>query len=162
MRCPPLILLPKSHQLTRLVIEREHVRNLHAGLQGAMAAVRRNFWPLSVRSTARGIIRKCVVCFKCRPIVSEARMATLPAPRVTPSRPFSNCGIDYAGPLIVREGKRRNARNKAYVCVFVCLAIKAVQLELVSDLTTDAFLDALKHFVSRRGSPVCILGIPAW
>ncbi|XP_029162158.1 uncharacterized protein LOC114933739 [Nylanderia fulva] len=52
---------------------------------------------------------------RCRPAISEAKMGVLPAPRVTPSRPFSNCGIDYAGPLIIREGKRRNARNsKAY------------------------------------------------
>lgn len=40
--CHP-ILLPQSHRLTQLIIEREHKRNLHAGLQGTMAAVRQNF-----------------------------------------------------------------------------------------------------------------------
>ncbi|XP_077258485.1 uncharacterized protein LOC143895318 [Temnothorax americanus] len=149
-----LILLPKNHRLTYLIIEREHRRNLHAGLQGIIAAVRQSFWPLSVRSVTRRIIRQCVACFRCRPVTSEAKMGVLPPPRVTPSRPFSNCGVDYAGPLIVREGKRRNARNsKAYVCVFVCLATKAVHLEVVSDLTTEAFLAAFKRFISRRGSP---------
>ncbi|XP_011873966.1 PREDICTED: uncharacterized protein LOC105565188 [Vollenhovia emeryi] len=84
-------------------------------------------------------------------------MGSLPAGRVTVSKPFYHTGMDYAGPLLVREGKRRNARhNKAYVAIFVCLATKAVHIELVSDLTSDAFIAALKRFVSRRGKPACL------
>lgn len=84
-------------------------------------------------------------------------MGELPTPRVTPSRPFSSCGVDYAGPVLVREGRRRGARNtKAYVSVFVCLATKAVHLELVSDLTTEAFPAAFKKFISRRGRPMTV------
>lgn len=55
--CHP-ILLPGDHRLTRLVIECEHVRNLHAGLQATMASVRQTFWPLSLRSSARSIINE--------------------------------------------------------------------------------------------------------
>lgn len=81
-------------------------------------------------------------------------MGSLPASRIMVSRPFSRCGVDYAGPLILREGKRRNARNhKAYVAIFVCFATKAVHIELVSDLTSDAFIGAFKRFISRRGKP---------
>ncbi len=45
---------------------------------------------------------------------------------------------------------------KAYVCVFVALSVKAVHLELVSDLTTEAFLACLRCFVARRGKPSLI------
>jgi len=33
------------------------------------------------------------------------------------------------------------------------MAVKAVHLEVVSDLSTDAFLNAFKRFISRRGRP---------
>ncbi len=45
---------------------------------------------------------------------------------------------------------------KAYVCVFVSLSVKAVHLELVSDLTSVAFIAALRRFISRRGKPKLI------
>jgi len=40
--------------------------------------------------------------------------------------------------------------------VFVCLNVKAVHLELVSDLSTSAFLAAFDRFVARRGLPTTI------
>ncbi|XP_018054214.1 PREDICTED: uncharacterized protein LOC108691087 [Atta colombica] len=42
---------------------------------------------------------------------SEALIGSLPASRVNVSRPFSRCGVDYAGPLLLRERRRRNARS---------------------------------------------------
>lgn len=42
---------------------------------------------------------------------------------------------------------------KAYVAVFVCFTSKAVHLELVVDLSTDAFLNVFKRFAGRRGLP---------
>ncbi|XP_029055179.2 uncharacterized protein LOC114882455 [Osmia bicornis bicornis] len=151
------ILLPKRHRLTDLIIRHEHVRNLHAGVQATIAAVRQRFWPLSVRSTTRRIVRDCVACFKANPSISEATMGELPAKRVEPSRPFAHCGVDYAGPIYIREGRRRNARHvKAYIAVFVCFAVKAVHLELIGDLTSEAFLGAFKRFIARRGKVVTI------
>ncbi|XP_018399979.1 PREDICTED: uncharacterized protein LOC108777551, partial [Cyphomyrmex costatus] len=151
------ILLPREHNFTKRVISHEHVRNMHAGAQATMAAIRQRFWPLSFRSSTRKILRSCITCFRVKPIQSEAIMGSLPASRVTMSRPFSHCGVDYAGPIIIKEGKRRNARNsKAYISIFVCFATKAVHIELVSDLTSDAFLGALRRFISRRDKPICM------
>lgn len=148
------IVLPRNHILTKRIIEFKHYRNLHPGLQSTISAVRQQFWPLSVRSVARNILSKCIACFRAKPTFSEALMGSLSASRVTVSRPFSHCGVDYAGPIILREGKRRNSRNhKAYISVFVCFATKAVHLEVVSDLTTDVFLAALKRLIARRGRP---------
>jgi len=107
---------------------------------------------LTIIAIHRGIIQKCIT-FTANPNQSEALMGSLPASRVNVSRPFSSCGVNYAGPLLLREGKRRNARShKAYVSFFVCFATKAVHLELVNDLTSEAFI-AFKWFISRRDRP---------
>lgn len=61
--------------------------------------------------------------------------------------------MDYAGPLRVRESRRRGRAHisKAYIALFVCFSTKAVHLELVMDLTTEAFMAALRRFTGRRG-----------
>lgn len=58
-------------------------------------------------------------------------------------------------PAVLREDKKCNARNhKAYIAIFICFAIKAVHVEVVSDLTTDSFLGAFKRFIARREKSV--------
>lgn len=42
--------------------------------------------------------------------------------------------------------------SKGYIVIFVCLAIKAVHIELVSDLSTEAFMGAFQRMCSRRGT----------
>ena len=65
-----------------------------------------------------------------------------------------NVSVDYAGPLTIKVGAaRRPTYCKAYVAIFVCLATESCHIELVSDLTAEAFLAALRRFVSRRGRP---------
>ncbi|GFW99521.1 integrase catalytic domain-containing protein [Trichonephila clavipes] len=81
-------------------------------------------------------------------------MGELPVERITPSRPFSNVGLDYAGSLITKPNVLKSkTKLKSYICVFVCMSTKAVHLEAVSDLSSAAFLAALKRFVARRGLP---------
>lgn len=45
---------------------------------------------------------------------------------------------------------------KSYICLFICFASKAVHLGLVTDLTTDSFILALRRLTSRRGKPAKI------
>jgi len=62
--------------------------------------------------------------------------------------------MDYGGPFLVKEHRRRNAHSvKVYLALFICMSVKAVHLEIVSDLSTDAFLATLDRFVARRGIP---------
>ena len=81
-------------------------------------------------------------------------MGQLPVERVTPDSVFNRVGFDYAGPVYIKYGfVRKPTIIKAYICVFVSLSVKAVHLELVSDLSTDAFIASLRRFVARRGKP---------
>ncbi|XP_070515873.1 uncharacterized protein [Cardiocondyla obscurior] len=151
------ILLPRKNELTTRIIRAEHVNALHAGAETTLAMVRQRFWPIAARSAVRNVIKKCMICFKCAPTLSQTILGDLPARRVNVSRPFTYTGIDYAGPILVKEHKRRNAKlTKAYIAVFVCFTVRAVHLELVSDLTAEAFLATFKRFMSRRGRPECV------
>lgn len=110
------------------------------------------YWPLSARSNVKKLLRKCITCFKTASRNSEAIMSNLPTYRVTPSKPFAFTGVDYCGPIHIKSGRLRTAKlEKAYIAIFICLATKAVHIELVSSLTTDAFLNSLKRFIARRG-----------
>lgn len=92
--------------------------------------------------------------FPLHPRNSNPKMGDLPEARVRPSRPFSKTGSDYAGPFWVRPNSLRNSNKiKAYTCIFVCMATKAVHIEVAEDLTTDSFLAALSRFSNRRGAP---------
>ena len=44
---------------------------------------------------------------------------------------------------------RSRTTTKCYVALFICMA--PIHLELVSNLTSDAFIAALKRFIARRG-----------
>ncbi|XP_037931108.1 uncharacterized protein LOC119665920 [Teleopsis dalmanni] len=78
-------------------------------------------------------------------------MGNLPGHRVQPARPFLSTGVDYCDPIWVHYKTRGKRPQKAYIAVFCCFATKAVHLKLVTDLTTDAFIGALKRFIARRG-----------
>ncbi|GFX80291.1 integrase catalytic domain-containing protein [Trichonephila clavipes] len=95
------------------------------------------------------------MAFLYRATTSKQLMGDLPTHRVTPSRPFSVCGVDYAGPINILRYRGRGAKTtKGYIALFVCFVTKALHLELVSDLTPEAFIVAsLKRFCARRGAP---------
>ena len=77
-------------------------------------------------------------------------LGQLPIERMTPGPVFDKVGVDYAGPVLVKYGHvRKLTVVKAYICVFVSLTVKAVHLDLVSDLTTDIFIACLRRFISR-------------
>lgn len=151
------LILPKNHIYSSLIIIEAHHLVLHGGVQATLAQLRSKYWILNGKRLVRTIIHNCVKCFRFRRTASEQLMGMLPEARVTPSAPFTNTGIDYAGPFAVRVSKGRgNKSYKGYVALFICFSTKAIHLELVSELTTAAFLAAFRRFTSRRGTPLNI------
>ncbi|XP_037930652.1 uncharacterized protein LOC119665502 [Teleopsis dalmanni] len=128
-----------------------HERNMHCGGQALLAAARQKLWPIKGKIMARSTIHHCVRCTRCKPITFEQVMGSLPRHRVQPNRPFFNTGVDFCGPFWVHYKVRGKRPHKAYLAVYRCFATKAVHLELVSNLTTEAFIGSLKRFIARRG-----------
>ncbi|XP_055527072.1 uncharacterized protein LOC129719702 [Wyeomyia smithii] len=147
------ILLPGFHPFTRLLTERYHIKTLHGGGRLLLTAMREEYWPLQGRRLARSIVRNCFRCTRVNPVPVQQQIGQLPVHRVITSRPFNVTGIDYAGPVYLKPIHKRAPAEKAYFCVFICFATKAVHIELASDLSTQAFLCAFRRFIARRGRP---------
>lgn len=112
------------------------------------------YWIVGHRSLIKQIIHKCVICFRQKATVSTQLMGNLPSQRTTPSRPFSKVGVDFAGPILTKQIDGRGKKyQKSYIAVFVCMSVKAIHLEVVTDLSTKSFISALKRFSARRGRP---------
>ncbi|XP_018315281.1 uncharacterized protein [Mycetomoellerius zeteki] len=105
------IILPVGHHVVTLIFNQEHAQRLHCGPEQLLNFVRQKYWPLNGRREAK------------RSRVTETW------------RPFFISGVDYAGPLQMRESR----------------STRAIHLELVTALTTEAFMAALRRFVARRG-----------
>ncbi|XP_011875207.1 PREDICTED: uncharacterized protein LOC105566088, partial [Vollenhovia emeryi] len=76
--------------------------------------------------------------------------APLPLDRVKDAAVFEVIGVDFTGPVYLKGGQ------KSWICLFTCAVFRAVHLELVTSLSTAAFLMAIRRFIARRGRPSVI------
>lgn len=79
-------------------------------------------------------------------------MADIPKDRLVP-----NVGVDVFGPLQVplqvvsRKTGGGSASSKRLGVLFTCLVIRAIQIEVIDSLSSTAFINALRRFISIRG-----------
>ncbi|XP_038117303.1 uncharacterized protein LOC119769345 [Culex quinquefasciatus] len=148
------IILPGSHKVTELLLRELHLRNLHAGPTLLTATVNQQYWVIGLQAAVRQAVQGCARCVRLKGKTASQLMGSLPVTRVMGTRAFAHVGVDYAGPVKVHASCVRGVKTtKGYIVVFVCMATKAVHLELASDLSTNTFIGALKRFVSRRSHP---------
>ncbi|XP_065076352.1 uncharacterized protein LOC135699955 [Ochlerotatus camptorhynchus] len=145
------IILSAKHPLASMLAVHCHKTLLHAGPQLMLATLRQKFWILGGRNLVRRTYHQCITCFRSKPKLILQTVADLPASRVTPTRPFSVCGVDYCGPFYVKSAVRKRGPTKVYVAIFICFSTRSVHIELVSDLTSAAFVAALRRLIARRG-----------
>ena len=101
---PGPVILPRQHRFTRLVIEECHQRVHHSGVRATLAELRSRYWVPRGRQVVKRILSECVTCrrFTGKPY-STPPTAALPDFRVKEAPPFSRVGVDFAGPLYVKE-----------------------------------------------------------
>ena len=134
-----LIILHGKHLVAHLLIRSEHLRLIHAGPQLLASSVSHRFHIIGHRRIIRSITHGYVTCRRIFVRPHRQIMGQLSMKHVTPDNMFDRVGIDFAGPVYAKYGSiRKPTVVKPYICVFVSLSVKAVHLELVSDLTSDA------------------------
>ena len=153
--CTP-ILLPRNHHFTKLIVENVHRRVGHNGVRSTLTELRTRFWIIKGRQYVKKVIGKCVVCKRQEGKPYQAPLtAPLPEFRVNEAPPFSNCGLDFAGPLYYKD--KQGIMQKSYFALFTCCLTRAVHLELVEDLSAPTFIRCLHRFTARRGAPTLFI-----
>lgn len=152
-------IIPPRSRLGWLLINEAHQETMHGGVQLMMQYLRIAYWIPRMREELRMFVHRCVVCVRMSQETAEQLMGNLPADRIRPAKPFSRTGVDFAGPYTMRARAGRptrskdanNTTEKGYVAVFVCLVTRAIHLEVVTGLSSTAFIAALRRFIARRG-----------
>ena len=152
------IILPKNHPVTTLIVQDAHEKLGHGtGVEQVLTQLRSRFWIVKGRCMVRNVLRSCMQCRRHFSMnTAGQKMAPLPRPRLQSLRAFERVGVDYAGPYLTKQGRRR-AKEKRYLCLFTCLATRAVHLEMAYSLDSDSFINAFSRMTSRRGTPAYVI-----
>jgi hypothetical protein len=127
-----------------------HAFNQHAGADWILQHLRQRYWIISGRRSIRSVINHCVRCQLATKKSEGQKMAPLPLARLHTTIPWAYVGVDHAGPFRIRDG---GEDSHVYVVIFTDMVSRGVHFEVVCDRTTNAFFDAFRLFISRRGIP---------
>ena len=161
-KCPKL--LPPKEYFTKLNVEEVHSNMFHSGVSQTLAEIRQEYWILKGRSVVKRVLNGCKVCQMVEG--GPYRMPQIPSwpkERVVQSVPFEYSGLDYFGPLYIKNyvnvasEDEAPATKKVWVCLFTCFAIRAVHIELIEDMSAEEFLLCFRRFIARRDIPKQIL-----
>ena len=142
-------ILHKDSYIAKLLIAHYHNKVHHQGRIFTQAALRQaGYWIVGAQKLIKAYIYKCVTCRHLRGKHASQLMGDLPQERVELSPPFTHVGVDTFGHFIVKE---RRSELKRWCIVFSCMYSRAIHIEVVNDLSTDSFLQALRRLQSIRG-----------
>ncbi|KAM9735349.1 uncharacterized protein ACNS7B_014625 [Menidia menidia] len=150
----PVVLDP-AHKITRLIVHDVDEDLRHPGTERLFAELRRRFWILHGREAVKRHQQFCPECKRWRAQPKVPLMSDLPEARLRLFKPpFYSTGVDCFGPFTIKVGRRS---EKRWGILFKCLTTKAVHIDVLTSLDSDAFLMALRRFIARRGKPSEIL-----
>ncbi|XP_062565115.1 uncharacterized protein LOC134227557 [Armigeres subalbatus] len=145
------ILLPRKHPAVYLLTESYHRRYQHGNGESVCNKMRQRFHVPGLRVLIRRVSKQCLTCRVKKGVPHPHMMAALPETRVTGTiKPFTHTGVDYFGPILVKQGR---CLVKRWVALFTCLTVRAVHLEIVHSLSTQSCVMAIRRCVARRGFP---------
>lgn len=148
------IIIPYACHLTELIIWDAHKQTLHGGNQLTLCQIRHEYWIISAKRAVKAALRQCIRCHRFKSQQSTQLMGNLPAVRTKMvEKAFTNTGTDLCGPVFLRMMSGRGIKTqKGYIVIFICMSTRAIHIELVTDLTSEAFIAAFKRLIGRRGN----------
>ena len=154
-----LVILPGKHYIAKLVVVYFHELVKHQGYHFTEGAVRSGgvrsggFWITGGKRLVSSVIFSCVPCRKLRWHFECQRMADLPADQLEQAPSFTYVRVDVFGPwsVVTRRTRDGQANSKRCAVLFTCLCVRAIHIEVIEDMSSSAFINALRLFVSIRG-----------
>lgn len=148
------VLLGKHHYFTALFIKATHYSCKHLGIQATLTNIRlKGFWVTSARAAVKRIISDCMVCKKYNAFAFQyPKFTNYSKAQVELFRPFKHVGVDFTKHWWVKV-KGSTQAQKMFIIIYVCLNIRAIHLDLISDMSTDSFIKSFQRFVCRFGVP---------
>ena len=118
-----------------MIIQVVHERLIHGSISHSLSSLRQEYWVPQERAEVRACLSCYLICL-CHegPLFSLTRMPPWLRQRVSESLPFLFVGLDYLGPVFVKEDA------KMWIFLFTCLGICALHLEWVRSLSAEHFL----------------------
>ena len=151
----PILLRGGESFFTQLVVRDAHNRVLHHGVETTLSYIRSKYWIIKGRKTVKDTLRKCIICKRFQgKVMCPPATPDLPNYRVDGCYSFHTVGLDYAGPLYI---KNKDALSKVYVLLFTCATSRAVHVELTPDMYKSSFIRAFQRFVARKGKPSMVV-----
>ncbi|KAH7714689.1 Pao retrotransposon peptidase family protein [Aphelenchoides avenae] len=152
------IYLPRADAYTQLLLLHIHQHNSHCDQSTLIVKFRQRYFIPRSKHAASTTIRQCLDCRRYLSGRSFApqKWADQPIERVQLSAPFTNIGLDYGGPFAVRLDSTSKDTAKRWICIFTCMSVRAIHLEVAKDLTADTFMRILDKFIARRTRPAKI------
>ena len=145
------VLLPNKSKFTQLYLDFVHRSLCHGGVRDMLSHSRGDFWIPKSRQVMRGLVSACL---NCRRVMAKPypvlEAPVLPLSRTERVDSFDNVGLDYAGPIYIKQGRKL---EKAYILLVTCAVTRAINLELVMKLNVQEFMMGFRKFVARRGVP---------
>ena len=148
------VIVPRRCHVGTLLIRRFHEKTSHQGRHMTEGSIRSaGFWILGMKKQVSSIIHQCVLCRRLRRKTETQIMADLPSDRLKPAPPFSYVGVDTFGHwnVFVRKSRGVSANAKRWAILFTCLCTRAIHIEVVEEMSTASFLNAVRRFISLRG-----------
>lgn len=150
-------ILSRKNKQTKLIMQADDLRLLHAGLTFMAASLAQHLHILGAQHAIWAITRRYVICQCTAGKTCPQLLGQLPSDGTNPGFVFEWVGVDCAGPMLTKsEHISKPTITKSYICVFVSFSVKAVHLKLVSDLSSATFIATLWRFVIPQDKPSII------
>ena len=154
------VIIPNKHPAAVMVMEKAHRDARHTGRDSTLAMCRQQYYMAQGSKVAKKVRDRCTLCRKLEQKTLTQKMGKVPLVNLRPAPVFNAIQIDLFGPWLVRGEVQKRITGKCWGTLFVCLASRAVHIEVIAGYSTEDFLMGLHRFAALRGWPQKICSDP--